>query len=404
MRLLFINHSDSLGGASTVTRRLVEALRARGTDARMLVTRRTGSDPWVALAAPRWRSRIPFLAEHLRIFARNGFSRADLFKASVATDGLPLSRHPWVREADAVVLNWVNQGMLSLDEIRRIGSGRPLVWTMHDMWNLTGLCHHAGHCTGFHGECGRCPLLHRAAGPKDLSRSTLRRKMELYDSVPIHFVAVSTWLARKAADSALLRGRPLSVIPNTYAPVAPAPLTRADLGLPPDGPLVTMCAARLDDPVKGLPLAVEALHAVADTGVRAVFVGALRDPAALASLRVPHVHLGPVADRARLQAIFAASAAVLSSSHYESFGATLLEAQAAGATPVSFVHDGRADIVHDGRTGYAADYASGAPSLARALRRAIEAPLPSGALRSAAARFSPDEIARRYEKLIATLL
>lgn len=404
MKVLFINHSDSLGGASTVTARLVEAMRARGTDARMLVTHRAGSDPWVALAAPRWRSRIPFLAEHARIFARNGFSRRDLFKASIATDGLPLSHHPWVREADAVVLNWVNQGMLSLGEIRRIGAARPLVWTMHDMWNLTGVCHHAGTCTRYRGECGHCPLLHGAAREADLSRETFRRKMELYASVPVHFVAVSSWLARKAAESALLRGRPVSVIPNSYAPVDPARLSRAELGLPAAGPLVAMCAARLDDPVKGLPVAVEALNAVADTGVSAVFVGALRDPSALAALRVPFVHLGPVADRARLQAVFAASAAVISSSLYESFGATLLEAQAAGVTPVSFVHDGRADIICDGLTGYAADSSAGAPSLALALRRAIESPIPPDRMREAAARFAPGEIAARYEKLIATLL
>lgn len=75
MKVTLINHSDSLGGASVVTYRLMHALRRLGVDARMLVMSKTTSDENVTQAAPRWRSRIPFLAEHLDIFAQNGCSR-----------------------------------------------------------------------------------------------------------------------------------------------------------------------------------------------------------------------------------------------------------------------------------------------------------------------------------------
>ncbi len=409
MKALFINHSDSLGGASTVTLRLVQALRECGVDARMLVVGRTTRFPYVAQAAPWWRSRMPFLAEHLRIFVRNGFSRADLFKASIATDGLPLSRHPWVRGADVVVLNWVNQGMLSLREIGRIAASRPTVWTMHDMWNFTGLCHHAATCDRFTAGCGCCPLLHSAAGPNDLSAGTFVRKQELYSAVPIHFVAVSGWLARRAAGSPLLSGCPVSVIHNTFEPVGPISLSRSDLGLPDDGrPIITICAARLDDPVKGLPIAIDALNSLSTLSPVAVLVGEIRDPRAVASLAVPYVSLGPVADRARLQAIFSRSSVVMSSSLYESFGATLLEAQLAGTTPVAFTHDGRADIIDDTLTGYSAtftpsDRVASSRSLAAALRRALEAPIDPGVLRTAAMRFSPTAVADRYRSLFCRL-
>ncbi len=102
---------------------------------------------------------MAFLAEHMRIFMRNGFDRSTLFKISTATDGLPLHRHPWVREADVVALNWVNQGMLSLKEIGRLARIRPVVWTMHDMWCATGVCHHAGTCDGYLDRCGHRPLI-----------------------------------------------------------------------------------------------------------------------------------------------------------------------------------------------------------------------------------------------------
>lgn len=72
MKITLVNHSDTLGGASVVTFRLMQALRALGVDARMLVTRKSGDSPFVVQAGPRWRSRIPFLAEHLDIFLHNG--------------------------------------------------------------------------------------------------------------------------------------------------------------------------------------------------------------------------------------------------------------------------------------------------------------------------------------------
>lgn len=406
MKVTLINHSDSLGGASVVTFRLMQALRRLGVDAQMLVTSKTTGDAAVMQAAPRWRSRLPFLAEHLEIFARNGMSRDDLFKVSIATVGLPLSRHPLVRGADAVILNWVNQGMLSLNEIARIADTKPTIWTMHDMWNMTGVCHHTGTCDRYMTHCADCPLLHSSAGEHDLSARTFDRKMRLYHDSRIHFVAVSSWLAERASSSALMRDADMSVIPNPFfideASEAPS-MTRAEAGLPAEGRLVVMCAARLDDPVKGLPVAVEAFNRLARPDIVPVFVGALRDQHALDGLRCRYVHTGPISDRQRMRAIYHHASGVLSTSSYESFGATLVEGQAAGCVPVAFVHDGRSDIVTDGETGYTAVYPD-ANGIARAIARAIDDPIEPARLVGHARRFSWQQVGRQYIGLLESLI
>lgn len=407
MKVTLINHSDTRGGASVVTFRLMQALRRAGVDARMLVGTKHTDSPYVAEAAPAWRLRLPFIAEHLRILAHNGLNRRDMFRISIATDGLPLSRHPWVADADAVILNWVNQGMLSLSEISRIATLKPTLWTLHDMWPFTSICHHAANCTLFRSHCHDCPVLGSKAAPHDLSYRTFDRKLRAYTSAPpITLVAVSSWLAAQARTSALTSAAsmPVAHIPNALdidALSRPAERSRADLGLPATGPLILFCAARIDDHAKDLPLAIEALNIAAEAhpDAKAIMLGDCRDPHALDSLRMPCVHLPATADHSLIHDVMAHSAIVLSTSPFESLPTVLIEAQAAGAIPVGPVHDGRADIITHAVNGYAS--ADRTPrAIADAISQALRAPVPHKALADAAARFSYASVAGQYISLI----
>ncbi len=415
MKVVLINHSDCRGGASVVTARLAQALRAAGVDARMIVARAELEPrlPYETTAAGPAATKGAFLMEEGLTWLDNGLSRRNLFALDAARAGLPLHRHPWVREADAVCLNWVNQGMLSLRGVERIAAlGKPVVWTMHDMWNATGLCHHAGECRRYEGACGACPLLQCPRHTADLSRRRYLRKARCYDRSGITFVAVSTWLAARCRESALLRERRIEIIPNAF-PVEEFSLepahTRAELGLPDDGRrIVVMGAARLDDPVKGLPLAVETLNRLAEAGyggrVLPVFFGALRDPHALDALAMEHVHLGPVADQARLRSLYAHSRAVLSTSLYETLPGTLIEGQAAGAYPVCFGRGGQSDIIDSPATGYIARGLDTA-DLAAGLAAAIDGEPDRALLRaSVTRRFAAGAVAARYIGLIEGLL
>ncbi|MBD5277150.1 MAG: glycosyltransferase [Bacteroides sp.] len=414
MKVTVINHSDSRGGASVVSMRLVRALREAGVDARMIVARPDGAlPPYVTTAASPAATKGAFLLEEGLTWLDNGMSRKNLFALDAARAGLPLEKHPWVRDADVVCLNWVNQGMLSLRGVERIAAaGKPLVWTMHDMWNATGLCHHAGECTRYREECGRCPLMQCRRHADDLSHRRYLRKKLCYGRAGITFVAVSSWLADRCRESGLMQGQRVEVIPNAF-PVDEFGLeplhSRAELGLPDDGRhIVVMGAARLDDPVKGLPLAVETLNRLADAGygqkVVAVFFGAMRDARALDGLRLPHVQMGAVADASRLRSLYAHARVVLSTSLYETLPGTLIEGQAAGAYPVSFGQGGQRDIIDSPRTGYIAGYLDTA-DMAAGIARAIDGEPCREELRaSVAARFAAPAVAARYIELFEGLL
>lgn len=422
MKVVIINKSDATGGAAVVSARLLAALRELGADASMLVAEKLTDSPYVHLAASPSRIKLPFLAERLRIFMANGFDRDTLFKIDTASEGLPLWRHPLVREADVICLNWVNQGLLSFRGLRKLlNLGRPVVWTMHDMWNFTGVCHHAGECGRWRGECGDCPLLRRKASPDDLSRRIWEKKASLYrlavrlareSGTRLHFVAVSNWLADLARESSLLREMPLSVIPNAF----PVPEEMPDRA-PHDKFRLLMGAARLDDPVKGLPILVEATKILKEKypeeskGIELVTFGNLKNPDALNGIAIDHCHLGLISGEDNLRHLYASSDAVVSTSLYETLPGTLVEGLVYGCIPVSFGRGGQSDIVDHLSTGYIAEWSDDLPTAASRIaegiiwtRRHAGAELRRRMYASARARFDAPVIATRYLALFRSLL
>ncbi len=402
MNVVIINHSDTRGGASVTSVRLMQALVRLGVDARMLVVHCATDSERIECMQPAWRVRAEFLAEHADIWLRQGCSRDNLFAISTGAFGMPVHNHPWVKEADVVVLGWVNQGMVSLAEIGRIKA--PVAWVMHDMWCFTGVCHHAGECRRFEQDCGMCLLLKRQ-GAHDLSWQTMRRKRALYASKPIQFVAVSHWLASLAAASGLSPDMSMATIPNTF-PIEDfgyEPRTsRRDCGLPDSGKLIVMAAARLDDPVKGLRRAIDALNMLDGADATAVFIGNLRDKNALDALRLPHVWLGAVTEQ-RMRDIYPHADAVLSASEYETLPTTLIEGMASGCIAVTTGRGGQADIVDHLVSGYIAPTMEAA-DLAAGLRWALSQEPRRHEQHQSMMRFASDKVARRYVELFDNLL
>ena len=364
-RLTFISRSDLRGGAAIVTYRLVEALRSIGVDARMLVCEKMSDSDFVQVCAQAWKIQYSFLKERLQVFRSNGFNRATLFKVDPASDGLPLWRHPWVRDADAILLGWVNQGMLSINGVRKICAlGKPVVWIMHDMWNMTGICHHAGECHGFINECGCCPFLGNRGGVDDMSRRTWLAKEKLYSAAKLRFVAVSTWLAGRAHESSLMKNLPVEVIPNPFMLDGDSEISRPEIK---DRKVrLLFGAARIDDPIKGLDILKGALKVLADSypdiaaDLQLVTFGGYKFPDSIDGYAVPHEHLGFIKGN-EVRKAYESCDIVVSTSEFETLPGTLVEGQAYGCIPVAIDHGGQRDIIDHMETGWLAPW-SDSPS------------------------------------------
>jgi hypothetical protein len=124
-------------------------------------------------------------------------------------DGIDITRHPSYADADLVHLHWVN-GLVGVRTLSKIK--KPVLWTLRDMWPITGGCHYSLDCTRFKKACGQCPQL-GSARDRDLSRWVVRRKER---TLPSHMrvVGISHWLSECARQSTLFRKFPVATISN----------------------------------------------------------------------------------------------------------------------------------------------------------------------------------------------
>ena len=243
--------------------RLMEALNNNGVKAKMLVRdKETDSLSVVGLRPSMW-SRWHFLWERWCIFWHLRFSRKHLFELDIANSGIDITRTREFREADLIHLHWINQGMLSLGGIRRIlNSGKPVVWTMHDIWPATAICHLTLGCGSFKSSCHHCKYLPGGGSQNDLAARTWRRKMQMLDKQTISFVACSKWLQSEARRSGLLKGQRVDCIPNPIDTHVfrsnDKKAARERLNLPADRRLILFVSQRVTNVNKGMDYLIEA--------------------------------------------------------------------------------------------------------------------------------------------------
>ena len=306
MRVLIVNTSERTGGAAVAAGRLMDALCNNGVKAKMLVRDRQSDDPRVVSTGRKGLMRWRFLWERFVVFMHLHGKRTHLFDIDIANTGMDITSLPEFREADVIHLHWVNQGMLSLGSIGKIlRSGKPVVWTMHDLWPATALCHYARDCKRYRHKCDHCPLLPGGGSGHDLADKVWRRKQAMIDNHSIFYVACSRWLEGEARKSALLQGQPICSIPNAIDMRVFQRKDRREarqrLGLPEEGRIILFVSQRVTDERKGIAYFIEALerlvalHPELSSDTSVAILGGHADEVA-AQLALPTHALGYVID------------------------------------------------------------------------------------------------------------
>ena len=419
MKILLVNTSSATGGAAIAARRLMNALEKNGATVKMLVRDRdVEADDKVVALAPSWRLKWNFVWERFVIWVHNKLSRKNLFAVDIANTGTDITALPEFQQADIIHLHWVNQGMLSLKNIGKImASGKPVVWTLHDMWPCTAVCHHAEQCNGFTEACTQCEHL-KFPKCENLPHKVFLKKKQVYSEGNLHLVSVSNWLHKQVKNSALTRELPASVIPNTLSlqqfKVWGKDEARQQLLVPSDKFVIIFGAARIDDPFKGFHLLLQAIDLLISSGryskddLHLIIFGKIKYSAqVLHKIHVNYTDLGWINSAEKLSVAYSAADAVVCASRYETFGQTLIEAQACGCLPVSFGNSGQTDIITHLKNGYLAE-AYSVDDLAKGIHWALtEGKMqvsPQEMRNEVLHKYSSDVVAQQYLTLYETIL
>lgn len=361
MKIVHITFTDFGGGAAIAAYRLHRAMLKNGVDSRMLVARKgTENGKETEAFDSKW-DKLKIYAARVYESRRLAQYRPYTGNFSLGTGKLHAECHPWVKEADVVYLHWVNDGLLSCREIGEILKlQKPVFWFMHDMWAVTGGCHHSFDCQKYQMDCGACPLL-RSSDPKDISSQVLKNKLRYWKNCAnLHFLAPSRWMRDCAVKSRVGHLQTIDIIPNSldinlFKPVQKA-VARGILNLPQDKRLLLFGADMgTQNPYKGWAYLREALKkAENEEWEMVIFGGAFTQ--GLEEIPMKAHGIGRLNDVYSLVLLYSACDIFLMPSLAEAFGQTALEALACGTPVVGFETGGIPDIVRHLKTGYLARY------------------------------------------------
>lgn len=367
------------GGAGVAATRLHRALLRSGVESRMLIPTVKNHEVGVApLASTPWQKRkawCRFVAERLAFYPHEKDSTVR-FAFSPADAGADISLHPLVQKADVIHLHWINFGFLSLDSLHKLFAlGKPVVWTLHDMWTFTGGCHYSRGCNHYLSHCHDCPYLAKP-DPYDISFVQFEKKIALYSKTSMAFISPSSWLDDLVKAASLTKHIFSKSIPNCLDTDLFKPRNkreiREQLNLPLTKKLLLFAGANTQDPRKGFVYFKEALNNLNHSANEyEVLIFGKSNPESFASFPANVHYLGVISRPDDMVNAYNAADAIVVPSLEDNLPNTIMEALACGIPAIGFKTGGIPEMIDHKQNGFLADVKS-SESLAAGIRWVLE--------------------------------
>ena len=292
--------------------------------------------------------------------------------------GWALPFQDYFMRADVVHLHLIHNGpyfsTLSLPMLSRL---KPVVWTIHDPWAMTGGCLYSFDCDHWLTGCApRCPYPRR----KSLMQHHLpalhwQIKKWVYKRSDLALVVASKWMQDRVQRSPLLRHLPCHLIPfgidlETFRPRSKVE-SRKKLGIRPDHKVIAFRDVGLNrDRFKGLRWIMESLQMYEPHEPTCLLI--LQDGRAFRSLYPKYSVITPGwIDGEELAVALSAADVFLMPSIQEAFGLMAVESMACGTPVVVFEGTALPDVIKAPQGGLAVP-ARDSVALAAAIQRLLE--------------------------------
>jgi glycosyltransferase involved in cell wall biosynthesis len=337
-KILHLSASDS-GGAYVFAENLIAGLQAQNIYAKHLVF--CGEhESFYFSKFKKLDHFIKFSLHAVEKFIQLFFEKdKDVrFKFSMGKPGIPaLMLKNICKDYDIIHLHWINKGFINVKDLASIK--KPIVWTCHDLWPISGGCHLSYTCQNFQQECGNCQFMKNPSA-HDLSNTLHKQKSDLYKNLNLSFVSPSAWMEQNVALSSLGKNhKHLSINNGVDTTVFKFRENMSDKFV------IGFVAANLNDKNKALHRLIEAIKVLPNPNdFKLLLVGNKKHDF---EFEIPIVfeHVSNIQSKEAMAEQYQKMDCLVCTSSIETFPTTLMEAYCCGVKGLGFNVGGVPEII-----------------------------------------------------------
>jgi len=381
LNILQINSSVNIGGASRVMYRLHQRFKRLGHTGHILTKSRGIREQDIHLIADvtgERRSLLGRLTAKARWYIDGWLGMPGLYRSTKR-----ILKTKIFQQTDVVHLHNLHGRYFDYGVLPTFAALKPVVWTLHDMWALTGHCAYAYDCERWKTSCFDCPLL-KGTGRYlvepvptliDRTRVIWRNKQRLYRRASLHIVTPSCWLCTLAKNSILSEMASIQCIPNgvdldVFYPRDRA-MARNALDIAPDAKVILFTSASILDNRKGFTYLLKALHTIPDTSSIVLLTMGTRGSVSEEFGSFKCRELGRLNDEGLQSLAYSAADLFVLPTLADNQPLVVIESLACGTPIVSFDVGGVPEMVRHTDTGYLARYKD-AQDLSRGIQMLLD--------------------------------
>ena len=361
MKIIHISTSDKIGGAAIAAYRLNHALNQNDENSILLtLNKNTTHKNIVSIAKNKIKYSVKLKFVLTEKIKRNLLKPK--YTISLGWCGYKLHKSKEIIEADVIYIHWTGFGFLSVKGLAKILElNKPVIIFMHDMWFITGGCHHSFECNAYKTQCIKCPKIGNKLLNNILATTFFLKRKYLTKYKNLHIVTPSNWLADCVRESALFKANNIKVIPNLidtnlFKPIEKQ-IARDILNLPSNKKIILFGAnGGKSDKYKGWNHLVSAISQLKRDDVIIVLFGGDISDEEKKQLKYPIYSFGYIYDEYSTILLYNTADVFVIPSLAENFPNTILESLACGTPVVGFNVGGIPDLVIHNETGYLAKY------------------------------------------------
>lgn len=362
-KIVHITFSDKVGGAAVAAYRLHKLMLDNGLDSKMVVFENLRKEDRITTV---YKEGFDSLVKKFKvyIFGIKSFTLNKKFgHYSSFNLGGNIKNNQIINEADVIYLHWVNYGLINTKDIEYLlKKGKKVFWMMHDMFPITGGCHHSFGCEEYTDKCENCHFFNNSNKP--CKQLNIKSKLKKYDNM--HWIAPSRWLYESAVSSVAVNSARLHCIPNALSNgffKLDKDFSKKALGLQEDYKYILYGANNLvNNPYKGYELFLKVIDILSRKvseekieNTKIILFGATENKQLSDNINIPVVFMGDVSDEYTMNLLYNASDLLLMTSVAENAPLVIQECKPSGTPIVAFNVGGIPEMINNKDDGFVFD-------------------------------------------------